>query len=202
MPRGTTKEAMPERPGQRRRADAERSIAAILDAAVDVLSERPEASMEDIATAAGVSRQTVYAHYSSREALLDAVSNRAMAQAVAAIDAAEPELGPPAEALERLIAASWETVSRHARLLESMHAQRNEEELHAFHAPILVRFERLIRRGRRAGAFDRQQPIPWLLSTVLSLSHGAAAEVRAGRMTTDDAGRALRRSIQRVFTNS
>ncbi|MGH2978207.1 MAG: TetR/AcrR family transcriptional regulator [Solirubrobacterales bacterium] len=190
---------MPRSVTRSRRADAERSITAILDAAVEVLSERPEASMEEIAGAAGVSRQTVYAHYSSREALLDAVSERALSEAVAAIDAAEPQQGPPADALERLVAASWRTVSRHARLLDSLHALRSAEELHAFHAPILERLERLIRRGRRAGVFDRQQPTGWLLSTVLSLSHAAAAEVRAGRMTPEDAGRALRRSVLRVF---
>jgi AcrR family transcriptional regulator len=182
-----------------RRADAERSIAAILDAAVELLSERPDASMEDIAGAAGVSRQTVYAHYSSREALLDAVSERALEQAVAAIDAAEPERGPPAEALERLVAASWLTLERHARLLESMQALRGAEDLHAFHAPILARVERLIRRGKRAGVFDRRQPTPWLLSTVISLSHAAAAEVSADRMSPADAGEALRRSVLRVF---
>jgi len=183
-----------------RRADAERSIASILDAAVDVLSERPEASMEDIAGAAGVSRQTVYAHYSSREALVDAVAERALAQAVAAIDAAEPERGPPAEALERLVAASWQTLERHARLLERMQAQRGGgEQLHAFHGPILARLERLVRRGKRAGVFDRRQPTPWLLTTVISLSHAAAAEVSAGRMSAREAGDALRRSVLRVF---
>jgi len=183
-----------------RRADAERSIASILDAAVDVLSERPEASMEDIAGAAGVSRQTVYAHYSSREALVDAVAERAMAQAVAAIDAAEPERGPPAEALARLVAASWQTLERHARLLERMQAQRGDgEQLHAFHGPILARLERLIRRGRRAGVFDRKQPITWLLATVLALSHAAAGEVGAGRMKPEAAGAALNHSILRVL---
>jgi AcrR family transcriptional regulator len=196
--RGTTTTPKAQPGAQRRRADAERSIAAILDAAVELLSERPEASMEDIAGAAGVSRQTVYAHYSSREALLDAVSGRALAQAVAAIDAAEPERGPPAEALARLIDASWQTLERHARLLESMRAVRSAEE-RVFHAPILERLERLIRRGRRAGAFDRRQPTPWLLSTVLALSHAAAGEVSAGRMSAEDAGRALRRSVLRVF---
>ncbi|MGH3112703.1 MAG: TetR/AcrR family transcriptional regulator, partial [Gaiellaceae bacterium] len=80
-------------PRRRRRADAERSIAAILDAAIEVLSERPAASVEEIAGAAGVARQTVYAHYPSREALLQAVVDRALAETVAAIDAAEPDEG-------------------------------------------------------------------------------------------------------------
>jgi len=200
MARATTT-APTDRPGAtRRRADAERSIAAILHAALEVLSERPDASMEDVAKAAGVSRQTVYAHHNSREALLAAVSERAMEQAVAAIDAADPGRGAPDEALDRLVAASWQTVSRHARLLDSLHALYTPEELHAYHAPLFERFERLIRRGRRAGLFDREQPASWLLATTMNLSHTAAAEVRAGRMTEEDAGRALTRAVHRVFS--
>src|SRR5687767_8588611 len=91
----------------RRRADAERSIAAIHDAAVGVLADRPEASMSEIAAAAGVARQTVYAHYASREALLVAVAERALAQTLAAIDGADVGSGPPAAALDRLVAAWW-----------------------------------------------------------------------------------------------
>lgn len=55
---------------RRRRADAERSNAAILDAAAGVLAQRPQASIEEIAKAAGISRQTVYAHFPAREVLL------------------------------------------------------------------------------------------------------------------------------------
>ena len=99
----------------KRRADAERSIAAILDAAVRTLPDHPDAGMGEIARAAGVSRQTVYAHFASREALLSAVAERALEQTLAAIDAAEPERGDAREALDRLVRAWWESVARHAR---------------------------------------------------------------------------------------
>ena len=62
---------------QRRRADARRSIEAIVSAARVLFSERPDASMEDVAAAAGLARQTVYAHFTSREALIHAVVVRA-----------------------------------------------------------------------------------------------------------------------------
>ena len=44
--------------------------------------------MEDIATAAGVTRQTVYAHFPTRNALITALIDVAGAETVAAIDAA------------------------------------------------------------------------------------------------------------------
>jgi AcrR family transcriptional regulator len=185
---------------QRRRADAERSIAAILDAAVEVLGERPEASMAEIAAAAGVARQTVYAHYDTRDALLTAVADRALAQAVAAIEAAEPERGDPVEALDRLVRAWWDTVERHARVLEALAAAASgAEEVHGFHAPILERIERFVRRGQRAGEFDRRLPAGWVAAAFLALMHAAAEEVAAGRIGADEAGRALTRTVPRVF---
>jgi AcrR family transcriptional regulator len=192
--------ASPASASRRRRADAERSIAAILDAAVGVLGERPDASMAEIAAAAGVARQTVYAHYDSREALLAAVAERALAQAVAAIDAAEPEQGPPPEALDRLVRSWWQTMERHARVLEALTmAFPAVHEVHDFHAPIVDRIMRLVRRGRRSGDFDRALPVEWTAAAFLGLMHTAAEEVAAGRIGAEQAALALERTVPRVF---
>ena len=188
----------PRSVARRRRADAERSIAAIVDAAIEVLSERPAASMEEIAAAAGLARQTIYAHYPSREALLRAVVDRALAQTVAAIDAAEPDEGTPVDALDRLVSASWQTLERYPLLMD-LRAPLTPAEEHALHGPILERLERLIRRGQRAGDFDRRLTPAWLLAAFLGLAHAAAQEVAAGRLSAEDASRTLRESVRRVF---
>lgn len=182
---------------RRRRADAKRSIAAILDAATRVLGERPDASIEDIAEAAGVTRQTVYAHYTSRERLFSAVIDRVTDEVAAAMDAAEPDKGPPAAALIRLLDASWRTVERYPFLFHT--APMSPQESHDRHRPILDRYERVIRRGQRTGDFDRRLSATWLLAATIGLAHAAGEEVGAGRMTADEATNALRHSILRVF---
>src|SRR5690606_31444495 len=161
-------------------------------------SRKPEASLDEVAREAGVSRQTVYAHYSSRDALLEAVQNRALEQATAAIDAADTATGPPAEALDRLIVAGWETLERHARLLETLMMRVDPEQLHDLHAPIGDRLEALIRRGQRDGVFDRKLKPSWLVAATLGLFHASAQEVGAGRMAADDAVKTLRRTLPRV----
>src|SRR6476646_8264352 len=101
----------------RRRADAERSIARILDAAVDAVAADPDASMAEIARRAGVVRATIYVHFPTREALLEAVTHRAIAEVAEVIEAAEPHRGDPADALGRVVAASWRTLGRYHALV-------------------------------------------------------------------------------------
>src|SRR5215213_5928913 len=131
----------PGRP--RRRADAERSVARILDAAVDALASDPEASMAGIARRAGVVRATLYVHFPTRESLIDAVTQRAVSEVAQVIESAEPERGEPADALARLITTAWRTMGRYHPLV-AINAHLPPAELHAKHGPVLDRLAPLI----------------------------------------------------------
>src|SRR5215212_7831394 len=87
------------------------------DAAVAMLGHRPGTTVEEIAAAAGVSRQTVYAHFSSREGLLAAATEHVTQEIVAAIDGAALDEGPAAAALLRLVDAAWTAFERHLFVL-------------------------------------------------------------------------------------
>src|SRR6266851_8366281 len=89
-------------PGREQRADARRNIAAILDAAVLSLARDPDASVGDIAQAAGVGRVTLYGHFRSRADLIDAVLARTLEHADALLDAADLA-GDPRVALGQLV---------------------------------------------------------------------------------------------------
>ncbi|MGH8826391.1 MAG: TetR/AcrR family transcriptional regulator, partial [Jiangellaceae bacterium] len=95
----------------RRRADAKRNAAAILAAATRCLSENPDASMEQIARAAGVTRATLYAHIDSREALIEEVVGRAVEETAATVDRLDLDAGPAGDALARLIGSAWQQLA-------------------------------------------------------------------------------------------
>src|SRR5919199_3707647 len=101
-PRETT---APNRADQLRRRVAEQNVAAILDATGAQLERDPNLSLVQIAKAAGVSRPTLYAHFPTREDLIEAAVRRALDETERDIDAASIDDGTPTEALERLITA-------------------------------------------------------------------------------------------------
>src|SRR5690349_17232692 len=107
------------RDGARRgpRSDAARNNAAVLEAATTLLGRDPGATLDRIARAAGVSRQTLHAHYPTREALLAAVVDRVTSQVVDALDRLDVASGPAMDALQRWLVGSWELIERYPLLL-------------------------------------------------------------------------------------
>jgi len=81
------------------RADAERNRARVLEVAKEAFTRSgPDASLDDIAKQAGVGPGTLYRHFPSREALIEAVY-RTEVEKLAAAERNFAETMPPIEAL-------------------------------------------------------------------------------------------------------
>jgi AcrR family transcriptional regulator len=181
------------------RADARRNIAAILDAATDCLARDPEMSIADIAAAAGVGRITLYGHFKTRAELVDAVLVRAVAHADAILDATDTT-GDPADALARLVAASWQIVHQFRNILLAAQRELPAERIRGVHDPLMRRVQSLIGRGQRAGTFRSDLPKQWLITTAFSLMHAAAEDVTAGRVRADAAAHLITATLLAAFT--
>ena len=178
-----------------RRADAQRSFDSILDAALEALASDPEASMAEIARRAGVVRATIYVHFPTREALIAAVTERAVTEVTEAIKAAEPAEGDATEALERVVATAWRNLGRFHALVE-INTRLPHADLHAMHQPVLAVLTPLIERGQRDGSFRSGVPATWHLSMLLALVHAASGELSSGRIPVAQVEAALVASVR------
>ncbi|MFF1395681.1 TetR/AcrR family transcriptional regulator [Streptomyces sp. NPDC058287] len=156
------------------RADAERTVRAILEAAERVLSVNPAATMEQIAEAAGVARTTVHRRFASRDALITALATWATQRFHEAVEAARPDTAPPAIALYQVTAnvlrvkIGW-GFAMGADLTDAPEAAR-------VHAEVLARCERLFARARDAGLLAPDTDLDWARRVYYALIHEAAAE--------------------------
>lgn len=183
-----------------RRATAERNVQAILDAAEDLLGQRGQPSVSAVATEAGVSRVTVYAHFPTSEALLEAVVRRSVGRSTAAMDEARPEHGPPPEALARVLAAGWQELDRYGAVAAAAATQLSPDALTRTHESAHERVRELVERGQADGSFRTDLPAGWLVASCFALIHACAGEVRAGRIAPDRGLDVLTTTVRSLVT--
>jgi AcrR family transcriptional regulator len=182
-----------------REAIAEHNLQAILDAAERLLQDGKQPSISAVASDAGVSRPTVYAHFPDRRLLLQALVERTVNHAMSAIEAAEPDRGPAADALRRLIASSWQQLAGHDEMARAAARELSADAMRQSHASARETIRKLIERGRRDGDFRTDVPVGWLVTASLALMHAAAEEVRKGHLDADAALCALELTIPELI---
>ena len=88
-----------------------------------MIGDDPHVGMAAIAAAADVSRATVYRHFPTREALMDAIRAQALAAGAQAIVECRLEEGGATEALRRLVEA-WLEIAAALRLRPARRSPR------------------------------------------------------------------------------
>lgn len=177
-----------------RRADATRNRDAIIDAALRCLNENPRASIADIASAAGVSRITLYGHFSSREELLDVVFTRTIDRVEAGLATVDLD-ADPWQALEALLQRQWRLVAELSGVVQAGEHQLTDERRREFHSRPIARVRALLEAGREDGSFRTDHPLDWQLACFFAILHGAAGELRSHRLTEEDAARVIPETI-------
>jgi AcrR family transcriptional regulator len=159
------------------RADAERTVRTILEAAERVLAQDPGATMEDIAVAAGVARTTVHRRFSTREALITALGEWASRQLEAAVDQARPDTAPPLVALYQATANVLQVKSSWSFSMDTAVARSDKAE--QIQCRILDTCDRLFRRMRDSGALRPDVDLIWARRVYYALIHEACQDVAA-----------------------
>jgi AcrR family transcriptional regulator len=145
--------------GRALRADAERSVRAILEAAERVLAQDASASMEQIAEAAGLTRITVHRRFANRQALLEALAVSAKQQLIEAIEEARPDSAPALVALYRVTSNVLRVKSAWRFTLS--HSTPHSEAAAELWAEIDAHTIELLTRVQREGLFAPDTDLQW-----------------------------------------
>ena len=153
----------------------------ILDVALDVLGENPDAGMGDIASAAGVVRRTVYGHFPSRLDLVRTLTERAVAEMAAVLT--EVGASDADAAWAGFVARVWPVAHRY-RVLLALRRGEYGEAIHGLLGPLDELLADLVERGQDSGVFARHLP-PGILS---QLAYGAVFAIADSALPDGTAG--------------
>ena len=129
----------------------------ILDVALEVLGQNPDAAMGDIASAAGVVRRTVYGHFPTRTDLVRTLTQRAVNEMTAVLAEVNASDRAADAAWVDFIARLWPLVRRY-RVLVALRRGEYGQEIHALLAPVDETLADLVQRGQDGHVFGRHLP--------------------------------------------
>jgi AcrR family transcriptional regulator len=162
-----------------------RTRRAILDAAVRVLSHQSNASLAEVAAAAGVGRTTMHRYFPERADLLAGISGDLLEQVAEATHRARPDLGSAMAALERLCQAYF-------ALGDGLLLTMNEPGL--FTDPAWQEVSesdrallQLVERGHAEGTIDPDLSPVWVQSVLWALLYAGWMHARDDEVPEHDA---------------
>ena len=129
----------------------------ILDVALEVLGQNPDAGMGDIASAAGVVRRTVYGHFPARTDLVRTLAQRAVNEVAAVLTEVDASDGAVEAVWVDFIARLW-PLARRYRVLVALRRGEYGEEIHALLGPVDKTLADLVQRGQDSQVFGRHLP--------------------------------------------
>ena len=135
------------------RKDVARNRGLLTESAEALFAERgTEVSLEEIARHAGVGVATVYRHFASKQAIVEAMLERRISKFVAVLHECE-SIADPREAFETYLYRICELQATDRGMREAISANHGIDKVAEFRERGRIPFERLFNRAKEAGEF-------------------------------------------------
>jgi AcrR family transcriptional regulator len=167
----------------------DRTAAAIVDSAAAMMAVRGAVSMNEVASAAGVSRATLYRYFPSRDVLLHAMATTSIEELASRIADANLHGIPVEQAIARLVRGFIAVGSKYVALSSGGYTRTDDHP--DADALLAEPVRELFRRGIADGSL-RPDLAPEVLTELFSGLIRAALEMTAGgRMGVEEASAAV-----------
>jgi len=127
---------------------------------------------------------------------------RAVRQTMTALQSVHPDDGPPVEALDRMLAATWQHLARYRAMAAAAAELLAPEAVTRTHQAAHHTIGALLERGQADGSFRTDLPARWLVAASIALVHACSDEVRTGHIDEHDAIRILTTSVRALLTRT
>lgn len=151
----------------------------IVDVAREVLGQRPDAGMAEIASAAGVVRRTVYGHFPARADLVETLAGRAADEVKAVLDEVNASTAAADAVWIDFVVRLWPLAHRY-RVLLALRRGEHGDQIHTLLRPVDQTLTALVQRGQDEKAFGRHLPADILSQVAFSAVFAIADNTRSG----------------------
>lgn len=167
-----------------------RTEAAIIDSAATILATRGEAaSMDEIATSAGIGRATLYRYFPNRESLLSAMAAASVQELARRVEEARLDAVPIDEGIARLARAVLATGSKYVAV--SADSATYSATYADFDSRVTEPMRGLFRRGITEGSLRQDLPYDIQIDLFSGLIKGALEATASGRRGTEEIAAAV-----------
>ncbi|MCG8671591.1 MAG: TetR/AcrR family transcriptional regulator [Pseudomonadales bacterium] len=168
-------------------ARAARSHRALLDAGLELLLQKPNATLTEVATHAGVGRATLYRHFDTREALVKALVLECLQvteEVVAPIK--EQNLGAKAQ-IEATLRAVVPLADRFHFLLSLWSIASDDEQVNQIYEDQLNQLHQIIEAAKQEGSIKAGLDSGWIVSIIDGMLYSAWWMIGQGHLTEEQA---------------
>jgi AcrR family transcriptional regulator len=164
----------------------------IIERTAAVLAEGHGRTMQEIADRSGVGRTTLYRRFRTREDLLRAIFEQAIAEAREGIKAAHPYDGDVRDAFDRVIEEMLKIGDKYRVLFQ-------EKTAHSEHIDTKSTFVQMLRelivRGQQDGTIEPNVPVEWVLGSMGALISTAIRLIGSGELARNHAADLVARAL-------